>query len=232
MSTVQVSALPGDAEGDARGVRDGDERGVIVLLSGGLDSTCLLHKAVGECGRVFAVGVDYGQRHNRELWSAERIADHYGVPFLVLRLPTLTGSALTGDGIIPVGLHYADPGQSATVVPGRNLLLLGLAIAEAVRRGCGEVWYGAHAGDAAVYADCRPEFVRAASDASEVGYGVAVFTPFLWKNKSDIVAYAVGHGVPVGMTWSCYTGGDEPCGRCGACVERVEAFAGVPHGSS
>jgi 7-cyano-7-deazaguanine synthase len=223
----EVLAVPGDSQGVARPVRDGDKRGVIILLSGGVDSTCLLHKAVEERERVFAVGVNYGQRHNRELTAAANIAAHYGVPFWVHRLPPLCGSALTGDGDIPTGLHYTDPGQSATVVPGRNLLLLGVAVAEAVRLGCSDVWYGAHAGDVDVYPDCRPEFTEAVSAAAQAGYGVAVCAPWQNVTKVGIAKYAVRKGVPVELTWSCYVGGDKPCDQCGACVERNEAFSEV-----
>jgi 7-cyano-7-deazaguanine synthase len=113
----------------------------------------------------------------------------------------------------------------ATVVPNRNLLFLSLAGAVAVGSGLKTVLFSAHAGDAAVYPDCRPEFVAAADRALGLACGVGVEAPFLAMTKGEIVALGRELGVPLERTWSCYLGGEEPCGRCGACVERGEAGA-------
>lgn len=200
----------------------------MVLLSGGIDSAVVLANEIAH-GRTprACVAFDYGQRHHRELGAAVEVARYYAVPLTVLRLPArlLAGSALTGAGEVPVGLHYADPGQSATVVPNRNLVFLALAAAEAVRAGASEVLFGAHAGDAAVYPDCRPEFVAAADKVFRLACGVAVRAPLLAMDKRGVVALGRRLGVPFPLTWSCYLGADEPCSKCGACVERYEAGA-------
>jgi 7-cyano-7-deazaguanine synthase len=137
------------------------------------------------------------------------------------------GSALTDGGAVPKGLDYRDPGQAATVVPGRNLVFLSIAVAEAKRIGTDRVLFAAHAGDEAVYPDCRQGFVTALSCAASRGYGVRVEAPFLHMTKRQIVALGrslnAPYGLPFELAWSCYEGGRQPCGRCGACVERAEA---------
>jgi 7-cyano-7-deazaguanine synthase len=113
----------------------------------------------------------------------------------------------------------------ATVVPNRNMVLLPLAAAIARSRGEHEILFAAHAGDAAIYPDCRPEFVSALSKAMELGCGAWVSAPFLNMTKRDIVQLGRQLQVPMEMTWSCYDGGDIPCQNCGACIERNEALA-------
>jgi 7-cyano-7-deazaguanine synthase len=204
---------------------------VVVLLSGGMDSAVLLGWVRNEtdAAGVHALSVDYGQRHRRELWSAFQLARFYGAEFHRVGLPPslLAGSALTGSGEVPRGLDYRDPGQAATVVAGRNLVLASLAVAHAARHGCDRVYLAAHAGDRAVYPDCRPEFVAGLDRAAREGYGVSVLAPFAAKgmDKRAVAHLGKSLGVPLDMTWSCYEGGDRPCGSCGACAERSEALA-------
>lgn len=209
----------------------------ILLLSGGLDSLVLLAREV-EADRVpLCLSIDYGQRHRRELVAAREIVAAYGVRRVEIALPpaVLAGSALTGQAPIPRGLHHADPRQSATVVPGRNLVFLAVAASQAVSRGLGRVLFAAHAGDAPIYPDCRPEFVAAADATFSLGCGVAVEAPFLSMDKRAIVRLGRSLGAPLHLAWSCYVGGETPCGTCGACVERAEAedeenLGGVPNG--
>ncbi len=227
MQPCPVSGLSSYTQGCSRFVRDNNDSRVVVLLSGGLDSTCLINKAIVDHRVVFGLGVDYGQRHKKELASAKMIAEYYGISFSVLRMPVISGSSLTGDGDVPTGIHYSDHRQSSTVVPGRNMLMIGLAISEAVKLGCSEVWYGAHSGDAFVYHDCREDFVDYISYAANIGYGVKVSAPWIKYNKKQIAEYAVLNRVPVELTWSCYLGQDVPCGSCGACIERKESFQGL-----
>lgn len=200
----------------------------VVLLSGGLDSAVLLahiRNTVG--GYVHALSVDYGQRHRRELWSAFQVARYYGATHEVVQLPpgTVAGSALTGADLPVSG--------SPTVVPGRNLLLVGLAVACAVRRGARAVYFAANADDRHVYPDCRDEFVAHLSVAAQRGYGVTVDVPFVFRSKRDIVALGRELQVPFDLTWSCYDpqgydplapASGTPCGKCGACVVRTEAL--------
>jgi 7-cyano-7-deazaguanine synthase len=120
--------------------------------------------------------------------------------------------------------------MAATVVPNRKLILLAVAAGYAASRGAGAVAYAAHAGDHAIYPDCRPEFVAAAENAILAGCGVELLAPFLTMTKAEIVKTGAVCGFPFEFTWSCYKGLEIHCGKCGTCVERREAFelAGVP----
>lgn len=191
-------------------------------FSGGMDSTALLHRAVRQRGpqHVRALSFDYGQRHNdKELQAARQIADLLGVERRVIDLRgMLSGSALLGSGEVPDG-HYSHDTMSATVVNGRNLLFVSVAIAQASPGD--EVWLGVHTGDHPIYADCRPEFVDGVAQAARA-YDVTVKAPWVTLTKSDIID--AEPDAPYALSWSCYKGGDTHCGRCGTCVERAEAF--------
>lgn len=194
-----------------------------VSFSGGLDSTAALHRAVRVHGpeNVQAVSMDYGQRHARELQSAEAVTERLGVTWTTLHLRGLLhGSALLGATDVPEG-HYAAPSMAATVVHGRNLLFASALIAHA--KPGDEVWLGVHAGDHPIYADCRPDFITPLAQAVQVAYDVTLRAPWVNITKADIVK--VEPDAPYALTWSCYQGGDIHCGRCGTCVERAEAFS-------
>jgi 7-cyano-7-deazaguanine synthase len=181
---------------------------------------------------VFTISFDYGKKHMRkELNAATDLATWYGVAHERVRLhPGVTsvfeGSALTDpDGVIPEG-HYEEESMKQTVVPNRNMVLLSLATAYAIGRSLDHVIYGAHAGDHAIYPDCRPEFadamfqsIKAASDRK-----VTLVTPFVHLTKAKIAELGDQLNVPFQLTWSCYKGGAAHCGKCGTCVERREAF--------
>lgn len=201
----------------------------VVLLSGGVDSTVLLaHVLNTEGSGIHALSFDYGQRHRRELWSASQIARYYSATHEVVNLPAdvFHGSSLTGGG--------GETRGAPTVIPGRNVVLLSVAIAIAVREKARCVWFAPHAGDREVYRDCRREFVGAFDAAAGHGYGVGVYAPFLDMTKAQVVARGRQLGVPFDLTWSCYdpqnhdpdapTSG-APCGVCGACEGRKVAFA-------
>ena len=207
----------------------------LVLLSGGLDSSTLLAQRATAGTAAFALSVNYGQRHRRELLAAASVAAHYGVDHAVLDMTgwgaLLTGSALTDPTVaVPHG-HYADDSMRATIVPNRNATLLMAACGVAISRGCTHVLTAVHAGDHPVYPDCRPEFIGAAAVAAELGTdrAVTIEAPFVGVSKTDIARRAAELGLPVELTWSCYEGGTVHCGRCGTCVERREALtdAGV-----
>lgn len=208
--------------------------GTLVLLSGGMDSTSLLARVLRE-GRAHALGVNYGQRHARELEAATAITAHYGVPFDVVDLRPLApllASALTGHADIPHG-HYSADNMAATVVPNRNAIMLMVAVGVAASRGLDRVVTAVHAGDHPIYPDCRPDFIAAASHAAELGTAgmgdVSIEAPYVNMAKAEIAAEGWVNGAPLHLSWSCYEGGELHCGRCGTCVERAEAFylAGV-----
>lgn len=212
----------------------------VVTLSGGLDSTVLaaylLRKELHE---IRTVSFSYGQRHERaELMAARNIAGELGVPHQVLSLNGVTNRydpassqllAANDAEHVPEG-HYAEDNMKATVVPGRNLLMIAAATGYAVSHGYEAVAMAAHAGDHPIYPDCRPEFLMAAGTAVQLGYGTHLVFPFADRTKAEIAALGASIDAPMRLTWSCYNGGELHCGRCGTCVERAEAFqlAGIP----
>lgn len=209
---------------------------VIAIVSGGMDSVTLAHKLKADGHRLRLLTVDYGQRHRKEIAFASACADRLGVEHRVIDasglVPVLKGSSLTDPGVpVPDG-HYAEESMKATVVPNRNMILLSIAAAWAVSVKADAVALGAHAGDHAIYPDCRPEFAEAIDKVLSLcdWHPLKVVRPFIGITKADIVAVGQGLGVPWGQTWSCYKGRDAHCGTCGTCVERREAFelAGVP----
>jgi 7-cyano-7-deazaguanine synthase len=206
---------------------------VVALLSGGLDSTVLAYVLKAAGAEVIALTVQYGQKHWREAVFADRTVKTLEIEQVNVTLPfeVFRGSALTDhEKAVPEG-HYEDESMKATVVPNRNMMLLATATALAVSRKAGVVAYGAHSGDHAIYPDCRSEFAMAMDAAISLcdWDSPSLIAPFLGMNKADIVRIGAGLGVPFEMTWSCYKGGDFHCGKCGTCVERIEAFkeAGV-----
>lgn len=209
----------------------------VVLLSGGIDSTVLLYSLVNEY-ECYPLTLDYGQRHFKEVIAARNICearDHnllLRCKYLNLRnLQTLLPSSLTGVGKVPEG-HYNEESMKSTVVPGRNLIFLAIAAGYAEGIGALCVAYAAHSEDHYLYPDCRPEFAMAASQAihRSTDYGVSLLIPLINLTKADIIKLGTKLTVPFKLTWSCYKGNELHCGRCGTCVERLEAFrkAGIP----
>ena len=207
---------------------------VVTTLSGGLDSVTLAHELAADGHDVVALSFDYGQRHAKEIAHAARCADRLGAEHHVVDLRSvgalLTGSALTDPGVeVPEG-HYTDASMASTVVPNRNAIMLSVAVGVAVARGAEAVATAVHAGDHAIYPDCRPAFIEAIEHEARVaneGFiaeGFQVRAPFLHLNKDEIVRRGAALGVPFEETWSCYVGEELHCGRCGTCVERREAF--------
>lgn len=212
----------------------------IVIASGGLDSTVLAYWLAARNSRLTLLSFDYGQRHRVELDHAAAIAELLSSPHDIVNLKSLgellTGSALTDAAVaVPDGC-YTDESMRATVVPNRNAIMLDIAVAVAVVREADAVAFGAHAGDHAIYPDCRPKFVerftRTAQAANEglLVEEFEVLAPFLTLSKTDIVRIGAALGVPFARTWSCYRGQAAHCGTCGTCTERREAFRdnGIP----
>lgn len=201
----------------------------VLVYSGGLDSTVLLYELRRRGHQVWALSVDYGQRHSKEVEAARAICQAIGVEHRVADLrgirPLLGGNALTDDLGVPDG-HYSDQSMKLTVVPNRNMILLSLAIGWAVSLKLEAVAYAAHAGDHPIYPDCRAEFIEAMRRAAELcdWHVVRLLAPFVDQTKADIVRLGADLGVPFKNTWSCYHGGPRHCGRCGTCIERREAF--------
>jgi 7-cyano-7-deazaguanine synthase len=212
------------------------EKRMVVVLSGGLDSTVCLADAVKAGDSVIALSIDYGQRHAVELARARAIAAHYDVEHIEQRLDLSAwgGSALTDASIdVPTATDAADgPAIPITYVPGRNLIFLSLAVALAEARGCQAVSIGVNTLDYSGYPDCRPEFIASfrttaglALRAGVEGSPVDVITPLIDLSKADIVRRGVELDAPLQLTWSCYRGDEKPCGDCDSCVLRAKGFA-------
>ena len=203
----------------------------VIVYSGGMDSSVLLAYTKKMADEVVAVSFDYGQRHKRELEYAARFCAQLGVSHKVVDITNINelvqGSSLTSDDIAVPDGHYADASMKATVVPNRNMIMLSLAIGYAVSLGYDTVATAVHAGDHAIYPDCRPEFIDAMAEAAKVAnyVPIRVFTPFIKDTKTDIVRLGKELGVDFDLTWSCYKGVETHCGTCGTCVERLEALA-------
>lgn len=207
---------------------------VLVILSGGMDSTTVLYKAVKDYGveNIIAASFKYGSRHNeKEIPMARTHTHKLGVEHHIINLEeafaNFKSNLLKGQGEIPEG-HYAAANMSQTVVPNRNMIMLSIAGGLADSKGCSEIWLGSHAGDHAVYPDCRVEFTQAVSEALSISTEgrVKIVSPFNEISKSEIVKLGLDLGVDYKYTWSCYKGEDQlhHCYKCGTCVERVETF--------
>lgn len=207
----------------------------VVILSGGLDSTVALAIAVRHHYNAHALSFFYGQRHAVELQHATEIARYYGIKHEIVDIASIvklvSNSALTNSRIqVPEG-HYTSENMKVTVVPNRNAIMLSIAYGYAMNIGADSVWAGMHAGDHAIYPDCRPQFITQfeGMETTALDTVIKLQTPFINKTKSDIVKWGDIYHAPMNLTWSCYKGGDKHCGRCATCVERAEAFhlAGV-----
>ncbi len=215
---------------------------VLVLSSGGVDSTTALAIAVNKYGKenVIALSVSYGQKHDKEIEAAKSVADYYGVEQLFLDLAKIfqysNCSLLQGSTEEIPEESYAKQIQKtegktpvSTYVPFRNGLFLSSAASIALSKECELIYYGAHADDAAgfAYPDCSPVFHQAMNEAVWEGSGhqLKIEAPFVKKTKADIVKQGLELGVPYALTWSCYEGGARPCGKCGTCLDRAAAFA-------
>ncbi len=177
-----------------------------------------------------ALSIDYGQRHRKELEQARAIAALAGVEHRTADLTGVTqfmqGSSQTSvDVDVPEG-HYADENMKLTVVPNRNMLLLSVAAAWAISTKADVVAYAAHGGDHSIYPDCRKEFIEQLGKAIEIAdwHTTRLLAPFAEMTKGDIAKLGQALRAPMELTWSCYKGGERHCGRCGTCVERIEAF--------
>ncbi|MEU0465375.1 7-cyano-7-deazaguanine synthase QueC [Amycolatopsis sp. NPDC006131] len=209
---------------------------VVVIASGGLDSTVLAYWLAARHSRLTLLSFDYGQRHRIELDHAAEIARLLDSPHRIIDLTSLgallTGCALTDTSVAVPDGHYTDESMAATVVPNRNAIMLDIAVSVASAVRADAVAFGAHAGDHAIYPDCRPEFVeRFARSVQAANEGLLVsdfqvLAPFLTLSKTDVVRLGEALEVPFARTWSCYRGQDVHCGTCGTCTERREAFRG------
>lgn len=207
---------------------------VVVLLSGGLDSTALLAWLLERGHTPVALTLRYGSRHMvAETAAARLVVEHFGVPHLVRDLPAglFQGSALI-DAPLPLGRSPAEmaaAGVAPSYVPLRNTVFLAVAGAIAEGMGAGGVAFAAHREDHVGYPDCRPEYARTMAHALRLGSraGLELLAPFIEWRKADIVEWAVSRDAPLHLTHTCYQGARPACGVCDACALRLAAFAGA-----
>ena len=213
----------------------------LVLASGGVDSTTALGLAIQKFGNknVCALSVSYGQKHDKEIVSAKKIANYYGVEQLFLDLSKIfqySNCSLLQQSTeeIPEQSYQEQLAETksakpvSTYVPFRNGLFLASAASIALSRDCSVIYYGAHADDAAgfAYPDCSQVFNKAMNEAIYEGSGhqLTIEAPFVKINKANVVKIGLEIGVPYELTWSCYEGNEKPCGKCGTCIDRANAF--------
>ena len=212
----------------------------LVLFSGGVDSTTCLGLAVKKYGKenVIALSISYGQKHSKEIEAANAVAEYYGIEKIDLDLSLIFQFS---DCSLLKNSHEEIPHESyseqlkktdgspvSTYVPFRNGLFLSSAASIALSKGCGIIYYGAHSDDAAgnAYPDCSAVFNDAMNTAIYEGSGrqIKIEAPFVGMTKAEVVKTGLELGVPYELTWSCYEGGDKPCGVCGTCIDRAKAF--------
>lgn len=212
----------------------------LVLFSGGIDSTTCLGLAVSKYGKenVIALSITYGQKHTKEIEAAKAIVQYYGIDKIDLDLSLIfqfsNCSLLKGSNEDIPHESYAEQLEKtngspvSTYVPFRNGLFISSAAAIALSRKCSVIYYGAHADDAAgnAYPDCSSAFNNAMNTAVYEGSGkqLNIEAPFVNMTKADVVKIGFELNVPYELTWSCYEGGDKPCGKCGTCIDRANAF--------
>lgn len=215
---------------------------VIILFSGGIDSTVMLAKALEQGRECIALSFDYGQIHRIELKHAAAIAKHYGVPQKMLTIDPsfFSSSALVSDLEIPTNRtteEISNSGTPSTYVPARNTIFLSFATALAEVHGAQEIHIGANLLDQNAYPDCRPEFyqsfqkvINTATQQSDTGTAPNLLTPLIQWDKKQIIEEGRRIQAPLEMTFSCYhpENGKTPCGSCDACILRSEALS-HPH---
>lgn len=217
----------------------------IVLLSGGLDSATTAAIAKSQGFDLYALSIDYGQRHCFELEAARRVAQSQGVRrhvTLKIDLTQFGASALTADIDVPKDRSEAEMGSGIpiTYVPARNTVFLSLALAYAEASGAADLFVGVNAVDYSGYPDCRPEYIAAfeqmANLATKAGVEGSlrfrIHTPLIDLTKAEIIRRGLALGVDYSLTHSCYDpdSAGRSCGHCDSCLLRLKGFhdAGVP----
>ena len=212
----------------------------VVLLSGGLDSATTAAIAISEDYEAIALSFRYGQRHEKELQSAAKIVRSLGIQqhYLIdVNLSQWGGSSLT-DNNLEIPKEGVEPDIiPSTYVPGRNTVFIAIALSLAEAQGASAIYLGINAVDYSGYPDCRPEYLdtyqklaNLSSKTAIEGNAIELVAPLVKDTKIDIVKRALSLGIPIEQTWSCYQGGEQPCGVCDSCRIRDRALiaAGRP----
>ncbi len=207
----------------------------VVLLSGGLDSSTCLYKAIEDGYVPYALCFDYGQRHLKEVESSRRIAEKAGAIFKKIKidLRQIGGSALTDSIEVPVGREIEEMAGDVppTYVPARNTIFLSVALSFAEVIDAAAIYIGANMIDNPGYPDTTPGYIETYQNLINVaikktvkGGKIEIKAPLIRMTKKEIVQEAVRLRVPLELTWSCYQGKEQPCGKCDACRLRAKGF--------
>ena len=205
----------------------------IVLFSGGLDSTTLLYYVKSQKYQPYCLIFDYGQRHHKEIEHAKRLARKLHCQFQVVKiaLPWQGSSLLDKTMVLPQREQINPKEIPSTYVPARNIIFLSFAVSWAEALGANAVFIGANVIDYSGYPDCRPEFFNAFQrtlkkglKSGVEGHDIKIYAPFLRKTKAQIIRLGKKLNVPYALTWSCYSGGRRPCGKCDSCLLRRRGF--------
>lgn len=212
-------------------------QGAVVLVSGGIDSSVLLHYVARSLKRapIHVLSFNYGQRHAKELdcarWQADAVdAETHRIIDISFMGGLVRGASalISGGRLVPEfkDLAAGDLDQPPTYVPNRNMILLSIASAHAEAQGIRDVYYGAQALDEYGYWDCTADFLERVNAVLALNRRdpVTIHAPFVSKKKADSVRLGLELGVLFNQTWSCYRGGARACGVCPTCVERLKAF--------
>ncbi len=209
----------------------------IVLLSGGLDSTTALYLAKSQgFDELYAITFLYGQKHDKELKSAQAVAKAVGVKehkIVNLLLNQWHGCSLTDPDMDVKDGNAERQDIPDTYVPARNMVFLSVAASWADALDITDIFIGVSEVDYSGYVDCREEFIKAMEQAVNLGtvlgaekkQHITIHAPFMHMTKADEVKLGERLGVDFGLTWTCYRGGDKPCGTCDSCLLRAKAFA-------
>tara|TARA_B100000579_G_C22623776_1_gene753168 strand:- start:32 stop:706 length:675 start_codon:yes stop_codon:yes gene_type:complete len=207
---------------------------VIILTSGGLDSSTVAGLAKRSEAKIIGLSFDYGQRHKKELSAAKKIADHFQfeeLKIIKLDLSLWGGSSLT-DKTKSIPLNGINSNIiPSTYVPGRNTIFISIALSYAEAINADLIGLGINALDYSGYPDCRPDYIeqfqKLANLSNKRGREnkpIKLWTPLLNLNKEKIIELAFANKVPIEETWSCYLGGEKPCQKCDSCRIRIEAY--------
>ncbi len=209
-------------------------KSIVVLLSGGLDSSTVAGIAKNSNSKIFGLSFDYGQRHKKELNSAITIANHFNIDELKivkLDLSLWGGSSLTDtQKKIPTS-GIQNNKIPNTYVPGRNTIFISVALSYAEAINADFIGLGVNALDYSGYPDCRPDYIKKFQELANLANKrgrekkpIKLWTPLIDLNKEKIIQLAFENNVPLDKTWSCYSGDTKPCGKCDSCRIRNAAY--------
>ena len=210
------------------------QKKIIILASGGLDSSTVAGIARSSEAEIYGLSFDYGQRHNKELQAAKKIAKHF--KFKDLKIVKVNLSLWGGSSLTDKKKQIPNKGINKniipnTYVPGRNTIFISLALSYAEAINADLIGLGINALDYSGYPDCRPDYIQQFQKLANLSNKrgrenkpIKLWTPLLNLNKEEIIEMAFDHNVPIKETWSCYVGGSKPCEKCDSCRIRIKAY--------